>query len=69
MRKEIVDDLEQLLAVLPKRVEEALRKEEDLDSLIEIVLDLDRKPQARFPKRFVDLSEEPVTKGRAGICD
>ena len=50
MRKEIVDDLEQLLAVLPKRVEEPLRKEEDLDSLIEIVLDLGRKPQARFQK-------------------
>lgn len=66
MRKEIVDDLEQLLAVLPKRVEEALRKEEDLDSLIEIVLDLGRKPQARFPKRFVDLSEEPVTREELG---
>ena len=29
MRREIVDDLDQLLEILPQRVEEALHREED----------------------------------------
>lgn len=62
MRREIVDDLELLLEILPPRIEEALRREEELSSLLEIVMDLGRKPQARFPERFLDLGEEPVTR-------
>jgi stage III sporulation protein AA len=62
MRQEIVDDLDQLLEILPQRVQAALRKEEELSSLLEIVLDLGRKPQARFPSRFLDLGPEPVSR-------
>jgi len=60
--REIVDDLDKLLAVLPPRVREALEKREDLSELLEVVLDLGRKPEARFPDKFVYLSDEPVTR-------
>lgn len=62
MRREIVDDLEELLQILPPRIQQALHQEEDLSSLLEMVLDLGRKPQARFPSRFLDLSQEPLTR-------
>jgi stage III sporulation protein SpoIIIAA len=62
MRQEIVDDIDQLLEILPPRVQDALRHEEDLNSLLEIVLDLGRRPQARFPSRFLDLGSEPISR-------
>jgi len=60
--REIVDDLDKLLAVLPPRVRTALEQLGDLSELLEVVLDLGRKPEARFPNRFVYLSDEPVTR-------
>ncbi len=61
-RREIVDDLDRLLEVLPDSIRTALADEPGLDQLIEIVLDLGRVPEARFPKRYVDLSDRPVTR-------
>jgi len=60
--REIVDDLDKLLAVLPPRIRTALERREDLSELLEVVLDLGRKPEARFPDKFVYLSDEPVTR-------
>ena len=60
--REIVDDLDKLLAVLPPRIRTALEQREDLSELLEVVLDLGRKPEARFPDKFVYLSHEPVTR-------
>lgn len=56
------DDLPLLLDVLPAPLRQALRRlpEEDL---IEIVLDLGRAPEARFPERSLSLSEVPVDRG------
>jgi stage III sporulation protein AA len=62
MRQEIVDDLDQLLAILPLRIQAALKREKGLQDLIEVVLDLGRPPQARFSERFVELCQEPVTR-------
>ena len=61
-REEIVDDLEKLLNVLPPRVRDALVSLGNFSELLEIVLDLGRKPEARFRDGFVYLSEEPVTR-------
>jgi len=58
----ITDDLDLLLAVLPPKVKEPLLRQEGLEELIEVVMDLGRQPEARFPGRTVDLSEEPVTR-------
>ncbi|MCS7266254.1 MAG: AAA family ATPase [Armatimonadetes bacterium] len=62
MAREIVDDLDKLLAVLPPQIRTALEQLEDLSELLEVVLDLGRKPEARFPSRYVYLSDEPVTR-------
>ncbi len=60
--QEIVDDLDKLLAVLPPHIRTALEQQPELSELLEVVLDLGRKPEARFPKRFVYLSDQTVTR-------
>ena len=44
----LADDLTQLLDVLPKYIKEPLEKHPNRESLIEIVLDIGRRPEARF---------------------
>ena len=56
------DELQQLLAVLPERVTERLREQEDIDELLEVILDLGRLPEARFSHGDVLLGEEPVSR-------
>src|SRR5690625_2489738 len=58
----IVDNLDQLLDVLPSSVQAALDGVDDLSSLLEIVLDLGRRPEARFSDTFMYLSEDNVTR-------
>ncbi|BAL80889.1 AAA family ATPase [Caldisericum exile] len=50
------------LEILPKNIKEKLEDIGDFDNLIEVVLDLGRKPEARFTNRTVYLREDPVTK-------
>ena len=45
----ITDDLERLLALLPDPVREALHPPERREQLLEVVLDLGRLPEARYP--------------------
>ena len=54
------DDLDLLLAVLPAPLRQAAASLER-DGLLEIIMDLGRRPQARYAKRAVDLSEAPVS--------
>jgi stage III sporulation protein SpoIIIAA len=61
MQKGITDDLEELISVLPPHIVEPLRQQEDLGDLLEIVMDLGRLPEARFPGREVTLSSQEVT--------
>lgn len=51
----VTDNLEQLLDVLPPRLRTCLEREAPLDDLLEIVLDLGRPAEARFPGRVVEL--------------
>ncbi len=53
-------ELKLLLDIFPPHLSEELDKREDLDKLIEVVLDLGRKPEARFPRNFVYLTENAV---------
>jgi len=55
------DDLDLLLATLPPSLRERLRSH-DLHDLLEIVMDLGRPPQARFPGRAVTLAERPISR-------
>ena len=61
----VTDDLELLLTVLPPRIADALEHVGDeyrKDDLIELVLDLGRRPEARYQKSEVFLSEAEVTR-------
>ncbi|MGQ9600910.1 MAG: R3H domain-containing nucleic acid-binding protein [Anaerolineae bacterium] len=62
MQKNITDDLEALLAVVPPSIREAIRQENHGDDLLEIVLDLGRLPEARFLNREVTLREAETTR-------
>jgi stage III sporulation protein SpoIIIAA len=59
---DITDDLESLLQVLPGDIADAIRDRGNNYALLEIVLDLGRKPEARYPHEEVMLSEEEVTE-------
>jgi stage III sporulation protein SpoIIIAA len=54
------NELDRLLDVLPTRVAEALRYREDVTDLLEVVLDLGRFPEARFPSGDVLLDDQEV---------
>jgi stage III sporulation protein SpoIIIAA len=56
----VTDNLEQLLDVLPPIVRQRLEEQEDVEDLLEIVLDLGREPEARFPLRVMQLSDIAV---------
>jgi stage III sporulation protein SpoIIIAA len=48
-RRESIDDLDALLASLPKEIVDAVHALPEKEALIEVVLDLGRRPEARFP--------------------
>jgi len=56
----ITDDLDILFLALPPRVVTSLRRVNRREELLEVVLDLGREPEARFPGEAVSLSDEPV---------
>ena len=60
--KEITDDLELLLRVMPPHIRDALHRQADLKNLIEVVMDLGRQPEGRFPSRAINLSESTITR-------
>ena len=57
----IVDDLEALLITLPPYIQRPLRVSQDLSNLLEVVLDLGRPPEARFPGTEIYLDPQEVT--------
>ncbi len=60
-RREAIDDLDVLLAALPPEIVDAVHALPDREGLIEVVLDLGRQPEARFPDSEVALLEREVT--------
>ena len=62
MTLRIADDLDLLLEVLPERIRASLQKLGRASDLIEIVMDLGRLPEARFPDGEVCLSPEEITR-------
>ncbi|XP_024530768.1 uncharacterized protein ycf45 [Selaginella moellendorffii] len=54
-------ELQQLLSVLPERLERSVQNHPQLEEIVEIVLDLGRRPIARFPSGDWSISQEPVT--------
>src|SRR2546427_10704889 len=58
----ITDDLDAIINVLPLRVADAVRNRPNNFELLEIVLDLGRLPEARYPGEEVILSDHEVTQ-------
>ncbi|HEX7735001.1 MAG TPA: R3H domain-containing nucleic acid-binding protein [Ktedonobacteraceae bacterium] len=62
MQHAITDDLEALLIALPPAIHNAVNQLENKSDLLEIVMDLGRLPEGRFPEGEVILSTQPVTE-------
>ena len=58
----ITDDLDAMLDVLPPQLGETLRERPDNFELLEVVLDLGRLPEARYPEQELTLSDQEVTQ-------
>ncbi|MBM4445748.1 MAG: AAA family ATPase [Chloroflexi bacterium] len=61
MQKVIADDLDALLGVLPQHIRQALLAQPENSELLEVVLDLGRPPEARYPHKEVILNPTEVT--------
>ncbi len=60
VQKVITDDMDALLDILPPRIKKPLLQQKDTSELLEVVLDLGRAAEARFPKREEILDEREV---------
>jgi stage III sporulation protein SpoIIIAA len=60
LQKIITDDLDALVDILPPHIRQPLRQQKDISELLEVVLDLGRPPEARFPRREVVLNLKEV---------
>jgi stage III sporulation protein SpoIIIAA len=67
-RMEITDDLGQLLIILPEAIRVELEQHPKLGTLVEVVLDLGRHPEARFPDGAEYISERVITKADLQFC-
>ncbi|KAI3974300.1 hypothetical protein MKX01_030969 [Papaver californicum] len=54
-------ELERLLALLPEKLQQKAIEHPELNQMIEVVMDLGRKPLARFPSGDFILSDYPIT--------
>lgn len=60
--EESPSDLELFLELVPLRMRNALAYHQEINNLIEVVMDLGRKPLARFPSGDWVISQEPVMR-------
>jgi len=60
--KLIADDLDALLNILPPHIQAPLSKQKDISDLLEIVLDLGRPSEARFPNLEILLNPKEVSQ-------
>jgi len=60
LQKVITDDMDALLDILPPRIRQPLNKQKDITELLEVVLDLGRLAEARFPRREMVINSKEV---------
>lgn len=65
---QITDDLPQLLEILPHAIRQQLEHHPQRDSLVEVVLDLGRRPEARFPGVAEYITEHLVSRNDLDYC-
>ena len=62
MQQVITDDLDTLLDIFPDHIRETLHQQADISQLLEIIMDLGRPPEARFPSLEVALNPKEVSQ-------
>ncbi|MBM2826885.1 MAG: hypothetical protein HW403_949, partial [Dehalococcoidia bacterium] len=62
MQREIADDLNALLETLPPHVTNLIHLKEDHTHILEVVLDLGRPPEVRYPDGDIILGDREVTQ-------
>jgi stage III sporulation protein SpoIIIAA len=60
LQKVVTDDMEAMLDILPPRIRQPLSKQKDIKNLLEVILDLGRPVEARFPGREMELDSKDV---------
>ncbi|MGK7902063.1 MAG: R3H domain-containing nucleic acid-binding protein [Hormoscilla sp.] len=65
---EITDNLNKLLDILPESIRHQLENHASRDSLIEVVLDLGRRPEARFPTSAEYIASDAVSSEDLHYC-
>lgn len=68
IRKQVTDNLDQLLDILPSRIKNSLELCGGLEQLVEIVMDLGRLPEARYFDSSKYLTDDPITKEDLAHC-
>ena len=68
IRKQVTDNLDQLLDILPPRIRHSLELCGGLEQLVEIVMDLGRLPEARYFDSTKYLTDDPITKEDLAHC-
>lgn len=61
-QQSITDDMHLLMDVLPPAIREALLEHVPVESLLEVILDLGREPEARLPGAFQIITSEPTSR-------
>jgi stage III sporulation protein SpoIIIAA len=65
---QITDDLNKLLKILPEPIQTRLAQHPKKEVLVEVVMDLGRRPEARFPGSAEYLSDTPVSQTDLNDC-
>lgn len=68
IRKQVTDNLDQLLNILPPRIKSSLELCGGSEQLVEIVMDLGRLPEARYFDSTKYLTDDPITKEDLALC-
>ena len=68
IRRQVTDNLEQLLDILPIHIKTSIEEYGQLDQLIEVVMDLGRSPEARYFNETRYLSETAITQADLDGC-
>ena len=62
------DDLDRLIDILPEDLQAPLKAHDRYEELIEIVLDLGRKPEARYPNQAEYIADRSITREDLHNC-
>jgi stage III sporulation protein SpoIIIAA len=60
----ITDDLDQLLNILPTDLRLKIEQHPQKANLVEVIMDLGRKPEIRFPNGAEDISDDVITQAQ-----